>query len=89
MPKSFIVMSPCNEPLRYGPDKIKGQVIDAHTAGKLAKFVFGWRDLKDPNLSPTSENLRFSANQLEDPDVIIFIGQDGKRHYLKGAELDI
>lgn len=85
----FIVMSACNEPLRYGPDKIKRQVIDAHTAGKLAKFIITWSDLKDLSLPPTPENFKFSVNQIEDPDIVIFIGQDGKRLYLKGAELDI
>jgi hypothetical protein len=86
--KAFVVMSPCNEPLRYGPNKIREQVRDAHTLGKLAKFVIGWRDLKDPSKLPTADNLRFSANQLEDPDVIIFIDQNRKVTYLKGAELD-
>jgi hypothetical protein len=87
MPK-FIVMSPCTEPLRYGPDSIKKQAIDAHTLGKLAKFVIGWRDLKDPSQPPTPDNFKFSANQIEDPDVVIFVDQDGKSIYLKGADLD-
>jgi len=42
-----IVMSPCYEILRYGHDKIKNQVEDAHKQGKLAKFVIGVQDLID------------------------------------------
>lgn len=82
----FVVISPYNELLRYGPDLIKKQVADIHARGKMAKFVFGVGYLKDPNTPPTLGNLNFSPNQIEAPDIVIFIDKDGKQVYLKGSE---
>jgi len=85
---NFIVISPNNEPLRYGPNVIKNQVADAHTIGKLVKFVIGWRDLKDPDKPPTPDNFILSANQIDDPDIIVFVDRCGRSSYLKGAEFN-
>ena len=59
--KSFIVMSPNYELLRYGHDRIKSQADDAHAMGKLAKFVIGSSDLVDSNNPPTPDNFKFEA----------------------------
>ena len=83
----YIVMSPCYEILRYGHDKIKNQVVDAHTAGKLAKFIIGAQDLIDPSKPPDRDNLRFEACQIDDPDIVIYIDKDRKDHILKGQGL--
>lgn len=83
----YVVISPCYEILRYGHDKIKNAVTDIHTSGKLAKFVFGTSDLIDPTQAPGRGNLRFEACQVDDPDILIFVDKDRKRHILKGQEL--
>ena len=80
----FIVMSPTYEILRYGHDKIKHQVEDAHAQGKLAKFVIGVQDLIDPALPPAIDNFKFEACQYEVVDVAIFVDKDRKDHILKG-----
>jgi hypothetical protein len=64
------------------------QTADAHAQGKLAKFVIGWRDLKDPEKPPTPDNFSFNPCQAEAPDIVIFIDREGKKSYLKGAGLD-
>jgi hypothetical protein len=76
MEEKFIVMSPCYEILRYGHDKIKRDVEDAHAVGKLSKFVFGINDLIDPEKPPTPDNFKFEVCQAEVADVVIFV--DGK-----------
>ena len=85
---NFVVMSPSTEPLRYGHDIMARQTADAHAQGKLAKFVIGWRELKDPDKSPTPDNFKFNPCQAEAPDIVIFIDKNGKPSYLKGAELN-
>lgn len=72
----FIVMSPCYEILRYGHDKIKNQVADAHRQGKLAKFVITTHDLIDPLMKPSIVNFKFELCQLEAVDVALFV-KDG------------
>ena len=69
----YIVMSPCYELLRYGHDIIKKQTADAHAIGKQSKFVFGPVDLIDPEKSPTPDNFRFEACQVEAADVVVFV----------------
>ena len=80
-------MSPCYEILRYGHDKIKKQTIDAHTGGKLSKFVITHYDLVDPNLPPTPDNLKFEACQADHADIVIFVDRDRKSTFLKGGDL--
>jgi hypothetical protein len=84
-PKQFIVMSPCYEILRYGHNKIKDQVVDAHTGGKLAKFIIGPQDLTDPSKSPIRNNFKFEACQFDAADVVLFVN-NGKTTVLKGEE---
>jgi hypothetical protein len=79
----FIVTSPCYEILRYGHDSIKDKATDAHTAGKLLKFIIGFYDLKDPEKPPTPDNFRFEVCQAEDADIVIFVDKNGKSTTLK------
>lgn len=69
----FIVMSPVYELLRYGHGQIKKQVDDAHALGKLAKFVYGPVDLKDPSKPPTPDNYRFEPCQAAVVDIVVFV----------------
>jgi hypothetical protein len=82
----FIVMSPCYELLRYGHDKIKNQTIDAHTIGKLSKFIIGHRDLINPNLPPNITNFRFETCQYDHADIVIFVDKNQQSTILKGSE---
>jgi hypothetical protein len=68
----FIVMSACYEVTRYGHDKIKRQTIDAHTGGKLSKFIITPHDLIDRTKPPTIDNYRFEARQADDADIVEF-----------------
>ena len=73
MEEKFIVMSPCYEILRYGHDRVKKQVEDAHAVGKILKFIIGVDDLIDPSKPPTPDNYKFEACQAEVADVVIFV----------------
>jgi len=85
--RQYVVISPCYEILRYGHDKIKNSVKDIHTAGRLAKFVFGVHDLIDPSKDPDRGNFRFEACQVDDPDILVFVDKNRKYHILKGKDL--
>ena len=74
--KTYIVLSPCYETIRYGQDIVKKHTIDAHAVGKLSKFVFGYSDLIDPTKPPTPDNFKFEARQAEDADVTVFVDRD-------------
>jgi hypothetical protein len=93
-------MSPCYEILRYGHDKTKNQVTDAHTAGKLAKFIIGEQDLinrlappqrgfhEAPFFDPLKGNpFKFEFRQFEAADIVIYVDKDRKDHVLKGQDL--
>ncbi len=80
-------MSPTYEILRYGHDKIKNQVEDAHRMGKLAKFIFRYDDLVDQKEIPAPWNYRFEACQAETPDVVLFINKDRSTLIIRGAHL--
>jgi len=84
---NFIVTSPCYEILRYGHDSVKDKATDAHTAGKLLKFVVGSADLKDPEKPPTPDNFRFESRQAEDADIVIYVDKNRKSTTLKGSDL--
>lgn len=79
----YIVMSPNYEVLRYGPNKIPNQVKDAHSMGKLAKFVIGPQDIIDLSKPPKPGNFKFEDTQYEAVDIVIYV--DGKESVvLKG-----
>jgi hypothetical protein len=82
----FIVMSAVYEIGRYGHDKIKRQTADAHTGGKLSKFIITSHDLINPKNPPTPDNYRFEAIQAEHADVVIYVDPDNKSIVLKGSE---
>jgi hypothetical protein len=70
----FIVMSAVYEIGRYGHDKIKRQTADAHTGGKLSKFIITSHDLIDPEKPPTPDNYRFEAIQADHADIVLYVG---------------
>lgn len=83
----YIVGSPILQYLKYPVGTMAEKVSDAHKLGKLYKLILGPHDLIDDSKLPIKGNWKFTDDQYEAADIVIFIDKDKNRITIKGAEL--